>query len=262
MSTESTIVKKDNAGALSTINLRADSGKGTEELRSDDVSTPILKILHQLSPECNSRNAKYVEGAKPGMIYSGSFGNLIDGEKGLDIVVAHTQTRFPEWQERGDSAAAPVGTHLEIPTDAVEEKNGRYRLPNGNYVEKTMYFYVIAIVGKEFRKAVIAMRSSNLTPGRELNNLIQNLRATDAKGSFRPAAYSAIFNLKTVGKNWGDKSWHVYKPSKVRMLDLSNNEDVAIYETAKKLQEESFKGATQPKYDQVSSSKTNEKDII
>jgi hypothetical protein len=118
MSTESTIVKKDNAGALSTINLRADSGKGTEELRSDDVSTPILKILHQLSPECNSRNAKYVEGAKPGMIYSGSFGNLIDGEKGLDIVVAHTQTRFPEWQERGDSAAAPVGTHLEIPADA------------------------------------------------------------------------------------------------------------------------------------------------
>jgi len=61
------------------------------------------------------------------MIYSGSFGNLIDGEKGLDIVVAHTQTRFPEWQERGDSAA-PVGTHLEIPADATEEKNGRYRL--------------------------------------------------------------------------------------------------------------------------------------
>ena len=125
-----------------------------------------------------------------------------------------------------------------------------------------MYFYVIALMDGEMRKAVITMRSSNLTPGRELNNLIQNLRATDAKGSFRPAAYSAIFNLKTVGKNWGDKSWHVYKPSKVRMLDLSNNEDVAIYETAKKLQEESFKGATQPKYDQVSSSKTNEKDII
>ena len=261
MSTESTIVKKDNAGALSTINLRADSGKGTEELRSDDVSTPILKILHQLSPECNSRNAKYVEGAKPGMIYSGSFGNLIDGEKGLDIVVAHTQTRFPEWQERGDSAAAPVGTHLEIPTDAVEEKNGRYRLPNGNYVEKTMYFYVIAIVGKEFRKAVIAMRSSNLTPGRELNDLIDNLRMKDAQGSFKPAAFAAVFNLKTVGKNWGDKSWHVYKPSKVRMLDVSKPEDLSIYETAKKLQEEAFAGAAKPKYEQVESTKSKE-DII
>ena len=47
------------------------------------------------------------------MIYSGSLGNLIDGDKGLDVVVAHTQTRYPEWQERGDSAAAPVGTHFE-----------------------------------------------------------------------------------------------------------------------------------------------------
>ncbi len=44
-------VAKNNAGALQTISLRADSGRGTEELRSDDVSTPILKILHQLSPE-------------------------------------------------------------------------------------------------------------------------------------------------------------------------------------------------------------------
>ena len=117
-------------------------------------------------------------------------------------------------------------------------------------VKKTMYFYVIALMDKETRKAVITMRSSNLTPGRELNNLIQNLRA-QMMTSFRPAAYSAIFNLKTVGKNWGDKSWHVYKPSKVRMLDLSNDEDVAIYETARKLQEEAFKGTTKPKYEQV-----------
>ena len=53
------------------------------------------------------------------MIYAASFGHLIDGQKGLDIVVAHTQTRYPEWQERGDSAAAPVGTHLEIPAGKV-----------------------------------------------------------------------------------------------------------------------------------------------
>ena len=45
------VVKKNSAGQLATINLRADSGRGTEEIKSDDVSTPILKILHQLSPE-------------------------------------------------------------------------------------------------------------------------------------------------------------------------------------------------------------------
>lgn len=260
MSNNTEMVKKNSAGALSPINLRADSGKGTEEIKASDTSTPILKILHQLSPECNSRNAKYVDGAKPGMIYSSSFGSLIDGDVGLNVVVCHSQTRFPEWQERGDSAAAPVGTHMEPPKDAVEERNGKYRLSNGNYCEKTMYFYVLALINSEVRKAVITMRSSNLTPGRELNNLIQNLRATDDKGSFRPAAYSAVFNLKTVGKNWGDKSWHVYKPSKLRMLDLSDKNDLGIYESAKKLQEEAFGGSTQPKYEKTESSQ--KEDII
>ena len=250
---ESQLAKKANAGALATINLRGDSRKGAEEIKKDDISTPILKILHQLSPECNQRDPKYVEGSKPGMIYASSLGTLIDGEKdGIDIIVAHAQTRYPEWQERGDSASAPVGTHMQIPADAVEEKNGRYRLPNGNYVEKTAYFYVIVVMDGEFRPAVITMRSSNLSPARELNNLITNLRMSDDKGSFQPAAYAAMFNLKTVGKTAGSKSWHVYKPSKVRMLNISDSKDADLYVAAQELQKTVAKGSAKPKYENSS----------
>ena len=246
---DSQVAKRNSAGALANINLRADSGKGAEEIKSDDVSTPILKILHQLSPECNERDAKHVAGAKPGMIYSSGFGSLIESDKGLDVVIAHAQTRYPEWQERGDSASAPVGTHIDIPADAKEEKNGRYRLPNGNYVEKTAYFYVMVVQGNESRPAVITMRSSNLSPARELNNLITNLRVSDDKGTFQPAAYSALFNLKTVGKTAGSKSWHVYKPSKVRMLDISKSEDADLYVAAQELQKTVAKGTAKPKYE-------------
>ena len=247
---QNNLAKKADAGALATINLRGDSRKGAEEIKKDDISTPILKILHQLSPECNERDPKYVEGSKPGMIYASSFGSLMDGEKeGINIIVAHTQTRYPEWQERGDSASAPVGTHLQIPADATEERNGRYRLPNGNYVEKTAYFYVMVVQGQESRPAVITMRSSNLSPARELNNLITNLRISDDKGTFQPAAYSAVFNLKTVGKTAGSKSWHVYKPSKIRMLDISNSQDASLYVAAQELQKTVAKGTAKPKYE-------------
>ena len=246
---ESQVAKKTNAGALATINLREHAGKGSEEIKNDDVSTPILKILHQLSPECNERDAKHVEGAKPGMIYASGFGKLIDGEEGLQVVIAHSQTKYPEWQERGDSASAPVATHEKIPADATEEKNGRYRLPNGNYVEKTAYFYVLALVDGELKPAVIPMRSSNLSPARELNNLIKNLRFTDDQGPFNPASYSAVYKLNTVGKTAGSKSWHVYKPSRERNLDMSNKDDAAIFEIAAKLQEQVSKGTAKPKYD-------------
>ena len=248
---EKEVVKKNSAGSLATINLRSDSGRGTEEIRSDDVSTPILKILHQLSPECNERDPKYVDGAKPGMIYAAGFTKLINGNEGLDVVIAHSQTRYPEWQERGDSASAPVGTHMDIPADAVEEKNGRYRLPNGNYVEKTAYFYVLAMVDAELKPAVIAMRSSNLTPARELNNLIKNLRFSDSDGSFNPAAYAAVYNLKTVGKTAGSKSWHVYKPSRVRNVDVAENDDAEIYEVAQLLQKTVSKGSEKPQYEKA-----------
>ena len=248
---EKEVVKKNSAGSLATINLRSDSGRGTEEIRSDDVSTPILKILHQLSPECNERDPKYVDGAKPGMIYAAGFTKLINGNEGLDVVIAHSQTRYPEWQERGDSASAPGGTHMDIPADAVEEKNGRYRLPNGNYVEKTAYFYVLAMVDAELKPAVIAMRSSNLTPARELNNLIKNLRFSDSDGSFNPAAYAAVYNLKTVGKTAGSKSWHVYKPSRVRNLDVAEKADAEIYEVAQQLQKTVSKGSAKPQYEKA-----------
>ena len=64
------IVEKKNSGSLAVVNLREDSRKGAEDIKQEDVSTPILKILHQLSPECNERDPKYVEGSKPGMIYA------------------------------------------------------------------------------------------------------------------------------------------------------------------------------------------------
>ena len=259
MADTNAITKKDNAGALSTINLRGDSGRGSEEIKSDDMSTPILKILHQLSPECNQTNAKYVEGSKPGMIYAKGLGTLLDGEKGVDIIVAHVQTRYPEWQEMGDTAAPPVTTHLSIPEDAQEERNGKWILSNGNYLEKTAYFYVI-VLGNEPRPAVITMRSSNLTPARELNQLIKNLRFKDDKGVYNPAAYSSVYNLKTVGKVAGSKSWHVYKPSMSRALDVAKKEDADLYLMAQELQKSVSKGAAKPEYEK--SNKPQTEDIV
>ena len=66
------------------------------------------------------------------------------------------------------------------------------------------------------------------------------------KVHFNRQRFSAMFNLKTVGKNWGDKSWHVYKPSKVRMLDVSNKEDSALYVAAQELQKTVAKGSAKP----------------
>jgi len=104
------------------------------------------------------------------------------------------------------------------------------------------------------------MRSSNLTPARELNQLIKNLRFKDDKGVYNPAAYAAVYNLKTVGKVAGSKSWHVYKPSMNRSLDVSNKEDADLYVMAQELQKTVSKGSAKPEYEK--SNKPQTEDIV
>ena len=90
------------------------------------------------------------------------------------------------------------------------------------------------------------------------NDLIANLRMTDDKGSFQPAAYSAVFKLQTAEKSAGDKTWHVYKPSISKMLDVSDEKDAAIYMMAQEFQKQVSAGSSKPKYEKVGETKSEE----
>ena len=48
--------------------LEKDAGAGLSQVTSQDLSIPRLKVLMQLSPECNKSKPSYIEGAQPGMI--------------------------------------------------------------------------------------------------------------------------------------------------------------------------------------------------
>ena len=78
--------KKKNE--ISTNLFEADAGQGLN-MTQEDLALPFLKVLGQLSPECNKRDAKHVEGAEPGMIINTVTGEVYDGVKGIDVVPVH-----------------------------------------------------------------------------------------------------------------------------------------------------------------------------
>jgi len=47
-----------------------DLQKGFENMTQEDMALPFIRILGQLSPQVTDGDSKYVEGAKPGMIYN------------------------------------------------------------------------------------------------------------------------------------------------------------------------------------------------
>ena len=78
-------VASKKEGALATVNFEADAGQGLN-MGQEDLALPFLKVLGQLSPECNKRDAKHVEGAEPGMIINTVTNEVYDGVKGIDVI--------------------------------------------------------------------------------------------------------------------------------------------------------------------------------
>ena len=71
----------------------ADAGQGLN-MTQEDLALPFLKVLGQLSPECNKRDAKHVEGAEPGMIINTVTNEIYDGVKGIDVVPVHYKRQY------------------------------------------------------------------------------------------------------------------------------------------------------------------------
>ena len=86
MNKETSIMKKEDAGALATNIFEADANKGSQDIGEADLALPFLKVLGQLSPEVNKQNSKFVKGAQPGMILNSVTSELYDGEKGINVL--------------------------------------------------------------------------------------------------------------------------------------------------------------------------------
>ena len=126
--------------------LFGDDAKGFDNMTQDDLALPFVRILGQLSPQVTAGDSKYIESAKPGMIYNTVTSELYDGKKGIKVIPCYYKKDYPEWSDRGDGPGAPVAVHMpNSPVIATGKREGsKIRLPNGNYLEAVSYTHLRA----------------------------------------------------------------------------------------------------------------------
>ena len=81
MNKETQVANREKAGPLATNIFEADANAGSQNMTQEDLALPFVRILGQLSPQVTDGDAKYIEGAKPGMIYNTVTSELFDGKK-------------------------------------------------------------------------------------------------------------------------------------------------------------------------------------
>jgi len=244
MKQEAQIAKRENAGPLATNVFEADAGQGITNIKQEDLALPFLKVLGQLSPEVNKRDAKFVEGAQPGMIINTVTNELYDGEKGIEVLPVFYKRQYIEWQDRGESKGAPVNIYDagdSIP-QTTRDKGNKDRLANGNYLENTVSHFVV-LLGQTPTTALISMKATQLKISRKWNSMMMGIKMQGKNGLFTPPTYSHIYKLRTVQQSNDKGTWFGWDVSKVGPIT-----DKGIYEIAKGFSNNVAKGAVIAKH--------------
>ena len=159
--------KKDNLPSVSFF--EADAQVGFENMDQSDLALPFIRILGQLSPQVNKRDAKYVQGAEAGMIYNSVTNQLYDGEKGINVIPCYYKREYVEWQDRGEGAGAPVAVHSassSIISETTRDSINKDRLKNGNYLENTASYFVVITKDDGAETALIDYNEINTVEGK------------------------------------------------------------------------------------------------
>ena len=237
------VTKKAKTDVALTSMFEEDKQVGTEGMDREDFAMPFLRVLGQLSPEINKRDAKYVEGAEPGMIFNTVTKQAYDGEKGLNIIPCGYKREYVEWSDRGEGTSAPVAIHpvsSGIIKEATRGADWKDRLPNGNYLENTASYFVLT---EDLQTALISMKSTQLKVSRSWNSMMNSIKLKGKNGLFTPAAYSHVYNLKTVQQSNDKGTWFGWSVSKVGPVQDKN-----VYEAAKQFASSVSSGAVEAKH--------------
>lgn len=248
--------KTEKLPAMNFENLEQFAGTGLDTITTDDIATPRLKVLAQMSPELEE-----IEGAKAGMILNSVSKKAYSGSDGINVVVCGFEKVWLEWTDRGKGASAPVNifSAKDKPSNAVRGDDGKFRLENGNYLEECANFYVLLLNGGVAPEpAIISMKATQLKAARTWayslkNEFIQNPKT---KQLFLAPSWYRIYHLTTTKQQNDKGSWYGWIVNKDDFLDSEDAFDMAA-----NFNESIRKGKVTAKYDDEGESSQGSGDI-
>ena len=239
-SNEKQVAKKQEAGLPSDALFEADARKGFENVDSESVALPILKLLQNGSAEAQRKHANYVEGADPGMFFNTVTRKIYDGEKGNHVIPCHYRLEYQEWADFGTGSGRPENIfpgNSDILSKTTKDAMGKDRLPNGNYIQKTAQHFVIISDGKSAETALISMYSSQAKISRKWNSMMMSITIDGKDGRFTPPPFSHIYKLSSVKNTGKGNEWYGYNIQKVGQITDAN-----LYKRAKTFYESCRRG--------------------
>jgi len=191
---------------------RSHAGLGASD-RSEDRIQAFVKVLHQLSPELNARDAAFVKGAQAGDIWIAAQNLLIPGQEGFMFQQIGYQYFWVEWPSKTPSAGSfPIERYKTKPKGGEDNTIGQVEFPNGHVAIETRY-HVGIVYYKDHPPfpAVISYSSTGAAVSTNWTNRMWVKKNSD--GTMAPS-FKHLWHLSTIERSNEHGRWSLLVPSR------------------------------------------------
>ena len=209
-----------------------DANSGLENITSEDLTIPRLKILQALSPEVNKRDGKYVDGASAGDVINTVTSKLYNEDNELVVLPVSYKRLFLEWQPR-ESGGGLMAQHEDqaILSKTTKNQIGQDVLDNGNYIQTSANHFVLVLNSDgSFDQAMIPMAGTQLKKSRTWNSVMASLKMRSNDKVFTPPSFSHKYSMKTVQESNDRGTWFGWN---ITNLGPLGQDEMFFYEAAK-----------------------------
>jgi len=148
--------------------------RGTEQLTSNDIRPPALRLAQSMTPETKRSEGAYLEGLQEGMLFNSLTKEIYGGEPVQFVIVealGHRNVEFKPLNEGGgvvDFNVPDNDPRAQFTTVVIDGRNVRQKP-----VATTFYDYLIMLLRPEGHQLMtLSLKGTQLKKAKDLNSLI------------------------------------------------------------------------------------------
>ena len=248
---------------------RADAGRGLEGATQEAFAVPFLIVLQKGSPQVDEASPEMIKGAKAGMFFESVSKKFHDGKKGIIFIPCAYRWVFLRWGPRGTDNAGFKGElkpadveEMRAKGEIKEGDRGRLYVPleNGTINEKKCdrvsdtrnhYGLLVDPEAEEYIRILLLVSSTQIKKSRNMNTALDNIRAQDEEGRYKPPTFSQKVKLTTVAEANDLGSWFGIDYALAGGLDPDNEFEAGLYAAGRAFNQTVSKGQVVANYDQA-----------
>lgn len=198
-------------------------GAGHDQLEKSST-LPIIRIIQDQSPEINKRKEEYIDGAEAGDLLWNLDKSIL--ARPLEFVPVGGVSLYTEWTPK-DEGGGFHGYHPLTIVNHPDYEKGRKKKHDewlGQHELKyTRYECILAFIHGEWKRALLAMTSTQLHVARKLSQEIAKFRYPGL--AVIPPVFARKWKLSTVlEKTTSDQEYFNFKIDNPEVLDFTTDE--------------------------------------